>query len=118
MSGERPQADAARGVGRSYHPLLLILAAVAAGIVVDRCWPAALGQGSALGWWLLAALALVAWLGAMRLRRERLASCTLLAACAAAGGAWGHDRWNVYPEDAIGRMVREEIRPICLEAVA
>ncbi|MDX1946394.1 MAG: ComEC/Rec2 family competence protein [Pirellulaceae bacterium] len=98
---------------RVYHPLLLLLIAVAVGIAVDRWWPqpALVWLGAGLG-------ALALWLPLWLARCERLASACLLAAWLMTGAGWGHDQWNLFREDEIGRMVREEIRPIAVEALA
>lgn len=92
---------------------MLLIAALAAGIVADRWWPVA-----AVVWWGLAAAALAAWLPTWIRRRDRIASALLLGSTLAAGGAWHHHYWNHYRADEIGRMVREEIRPIVVEGLA
>ena len=108
-SGQRVRSQAVR----VYHPLLLLLSALATGIAVDRRWPVA-----AEWWWTAGIACLVAWWAMWLLRRERVASGVLLVAWGLVGAAWGHDQWNLYPQDEVGRMVREEIRPICLEGIA
>lgn len=96
-----------------YQPLVLILLALAAGMVADRNFPL-----SAYLWYGGAAGLLLLWLVTWRLRSEWLGSVLLLGSVAAAGGSWHHDRWNLYPDDEIGLSVREEIRPLVLEGVA
>lgn len=96
-----------------YQPLVLVLSALAAGIVTDRLLPL-----PAVGWWCLAAGLQLAWLIAWRYRFEVAGSGLLLSAVLAAGGAWHHDRWNLYALDEIGLSLREEIRPIAVEGVA
>ncbi len=96
-----------------YQPLVLVLAALAAGMVVDRSFP----LGAYL-WFGVASGFLFLWLVSWRLRQEQLGSMCLLAGVAAAGGSWHHDRWNLYPHDEVGFFVREEIRPLVLEGVA
>src|SRR5262245_6831423 len=97
----------------TYFPLVLLISALAAGITLDRYWPQA-----AILWWLAAAGLLIAWLPLWINERERTASCLLLASTLAVGGAWHHDYWHHYQADEIGRMVREEIRPIVVEGIA
>jgi len=94
-----------------YEPLLLIAAALAAGIFVDRHWPLAITT-----WWLLALAALAAWSLVWRWRRHAAASCLMLVAVAAIGGAWHHVRWHLVPSDHVVRAIREEGQPICLQA--
>jgi competence protein ComEC len=97
----------------TYCPLVLAVCALAAGIVVDRCWPLAAGY-----WWLLAATGLAIWAVFWRLRHDHVASWMLLAAVLATGGAWHHSSWRLYPANDISRMVQEESRPFCIEAIA
>ena len=96
-----------------YSPLVLLLAALAAGIVVDRY-----GSIAAIAWWLIGAAALALWLPVWIRGHEQLASALLLGSTLTTGGAWHHSYWNFYRSDEIGRMVREEIRPIVVEGVA
>ena len=97
----------------SYCPLILVIAALAAGITIDRYWPLA-----AVVWWLGGLIALAGWLPLWLYGRERVASTLLLGSALATGGAWHHDYRHHYLEDDIGRMVREEIRPVVVEGVA
>lgn len=94
----------------SRHPALLLLAAVSAGIVLDRyCdlpflfWGAAAAAGL-LGWLLL----FVCW-------RSDFSSHLLLAAWAALGGGWHHVWWNVYPANEIGLLAVEAGTPTAVE---
>jgi competence protein ComEC len=96
-----------------YHPCLLLLAAVAAGMVVDRYWPL-----SPLVWYVAALLGSVLWL-ALWLRKYQVTSTfSLLFAAAAAGGVWHHDQWRLVQQDEAGLCVTEEIRPLACEAIA
>ena len=97
----------------AYHPLLLIVAALAAGIACDRYWPLA-----AEVWFLAAVAAFAGWWLVWRQGRDGPASWVLLLSVLAAGGAWHHDRWNLFAEDEIGRMVEEQIHPIAIEGIA
>lgn len=92
---------------------MLVLAALATGMVVDRNVP----LGAYL-WFGASAGMLFLWLVAWRLWREQFASAFLLAGIAAAGGSWHHDRWNLYRDDEVGFYVQEEIRPLVLEGIA
>ena len=97
----------------TYYPLVLIVCALAAGIILDRVRPLA-----ATLWTLAAVAALGTWLLVWLLRRDRLASGLLLVSFLAAGGAWHHYSWRLFGEDEIGRSVDEVLRPAVLEAVA
>lgn len=97
----------------AYYPLVLLLCALAGGICVDRWHPL-----SAAGWWIVAAVALSAWFGIWILHRERTASWLLLVSVFATGGTWHHGYWRLYRADDIRRMVSEESRPACVEAIA
>jgi competence protein ComEC len=105
------QVDSA--AGRTYYPLVLLLCALSVGICVDRFDPL-----PAIGWWLAATIALALWLALWMVRREPAASWLLLFSVLAAGGAWHHGYWRLYGADEIGRMVSEESRPACVEAIA
>jgi len=106
------QVDAPSAAGW-YQPLVLVLAALTGGMVVDRNFPA-----GPYVWFSLATILLFLWAVAWRLKLEKSGSGLLLAAIAAGGSAWHHDRWNLYPDDEVGFFVREEIRPLVLEGIA
>jgi competence protein ComEC len=96
-----------------YHPLVLVLAAVCAGIVVDRdvglpfwfWWSGALIAGA--GWWVL-------W----RRNWLRSASVTLLVSVASLAGVWHHGQWYLYSVDDLSHFARPAAEPTCVEAVA
>jgi competence protein ComEC len=94
-------------------PLLVLAAALAVGIAVDRVWPL-----SAEVWWLVAAGCAAVLIAIAAVQRARPATVVLLFAIAAAGAALHHDRWSSYASDEIGRMVGRDVRPIIVEAVA
>ena len=96
-----------------YQPFLLLLAAVAAGMVVDRYWPfdPRFLFGAAIFGELL-------WLGLWLWRFHFAGTCVLLVAVAAAGGSWHHDQWRLVQQDEAGLCVTEEIRPLACEAIA
>ncbi len=107
-------ADAAttRPVAPRYQPLVLILGAVGAGIVVDRYT-----GGCLAGWWSVAAAGLMFWLLAYRHGRARTCSCALLLAVAGLAAAWHHCRWSLYLENDLGRFVDAVPQPVCAEVV-
>jgi competence protein ComEC len=86
---------------------------MAAGVVCDRFWPLA-----AEVWFLASVAALAAWWIVWRQGRDSVASCVLLVSVLAAGGAWHHDRWYLFADDEVGRMVEEQIHPIAIEGRA
>lgn len=96
-----------------YQPLVVVLAAAAVGVGVDR-W---LGVPLAL-WWAAAAAAWLGWLGAWRCGRDRTAALGLLLAVAAVAGAWHHCRWSLFALDDLGAFARCVPQPSCIEAVA
>jgi competence protein ComEC len=98
---------------RRFLPLVIILAALALGVLADRAmpvcvpaWLAAAG-GGLLGWFIL-------WV----LECDRTAAVVLLLSVACAGGARHHEHWNVYRADELGLAARDTPRPVCLQAVA
>src|SRR5262245_57026327 len=105
--------DRSRPAAATYHPLALLVCALAVGITLDR-WLAI----AALAWWLIAAGALGLWVSAWLTRRDTAASWLVVVAFFATGGAWHHRYWRLYSADEIGRMVLEESRPTCVEAIA
>ena len=105
-----------------YQPLVIVLAAAAAGILLDRCWPLPLGS-----WWAIAIGGLVVWvvLGVSlastvntKLPRLLLRNAALLLAVAATAAAWHHCRWYLMARDDLGCFARRKARPVCVEAVA
>jgi len=100
-------------VAPNYHPLVLVVLALAVGIVVDRYSPL-----SGEVWLLLSLAGLLGWFAVWIIDRHRPASILLLMSALAAGGAWHHGYWRLYREGEIGRMVREGSGPVCMEAIA
>jgi competence protein ComEC len=96
-----------------YCPVVLLLGALSCGIVLDRSLPLPV-----IVWWLLATALLGAWFFAQRLQRQGWASCLVLLATAAVGGAWHQAWWHVYPANEISRAISEQSRPCCVEAIA
>ncbi len=101
-----------------YHPLVIVLAAAAAGIFADDFRPLPLGT-----WWMLAVGGLAAWV-ALRLAwqsrsnlpRLLLSNLALLLAAAATAGVWHHCRWNLANCDDLGCYARRKGQPVCVEA--
>src|SRR5690349_15627590 len=85
-----------------YQPLVIVLAAVAAGILCDAKSPLA-----APAWWTIAAAGWSAWLLLWRRRHDRSAGVVLCFALAALGAAWHHDRWYLFADDELGLFARE-----------
>ena len=96
-----------------YHPLVIVLAAVAAGIVADRYRPLPLAA-----WWTMATMAGGAWVLLWRRGRRMLAAFTLLAAVAATAGAWHHCRWYLMAADDLGLAARTKAEPVAVKVVA
>ena len=86
--------EAPREPAAGYQPLVIALAVVCAGIVLDRFHPLAF-----CAWWSAAAVGWIAWLLLWRRRRDRAATAALLVCLAATGGAWHHARWNLFGVD-------------------
>ncbi|HUE73864.1 MAG TPA: ComEC/Rec2 family competence protein [Pirellulaceae bacterium] len=107
------QADTLTSHVPRYQPLVLVLAAAAGGSVADRCAPV-----PAAVWWLAAVGLIGVWLAMFLRRREQAASWLLLAAFAAAGGAWHHTHFRLYGVHEIGLGTAEQFRPLCLEGIA
>ncbi len=96
-----------------YQPLIVVLAAVCAGIVADRY-----AAPSMPAWLAMALPAGFAWLLLWRRHCDRAAAGMLLLILATAGGAWHQLRWHYFAADEICRFARESSSPTCVEAVA
>ena len=109
----RCQARSKTPAVAGYHPLVIALAAVAAGMVVDRYRPLPVAA-----WWTIAVAGLGGWFMLWRKRRNRAASVVLLLAGLALAASWHHCRWNLFGGDDLGLFARTQQQPVCIEAVA
>lgn len=96
-----------------YQPLVWVVAAFAAGLLVDR-WAAL----PATAWWIAALAAWFVWWIHYRAERNRLAAVAVLISVASAGAAWHHARWSLFGRDDLGHFAAEYDRPVCVEVIA
>ncbi len=110
-----------------YQPLVIVLLAVVAGIVLDRYGgPTFFSQADRAipggvwfaVWWYLALCLLCAWWFVWRQRRDAIAAWLLVAAAALTGAAWHDARWQLFPQWEIARYAGYDAGPTCLAAVA
>jgi len=113
MAAVDAKSEAKRVPTPGYHPLVIALAAVAAGMVVDRFRPLPVAV-----WWTIAATCLGGWFMLWHKRRNMTASVVLLAAGLAAAASWHHCRWNLFGGDDLGLFADTQKQPVCIEAVA
>lgn len=106
------QARSSQPRPRQRHPLLLVLVAIAAGMVADRYLGVTIEA-----WFLVAAAALTVWCVLHCTRRDRPAQAFVLVAAGAVAGAWHHDRWHLFAVDDIGRYADVDAEPASVEAV-
>jgi competence protein ComEC len=96
-----------------YQPLVIVLAAVCLGIVVDRMWPLPLSA-----WWAVATGAMLSWYVARRLARPAIAAVLLCMAISATAASWHHCRWYLFAEDEFSNFSTSQAQPVCIEAIA
>lgn len=116
LSTARPcpkQRSVDEGKYAQYQPLVIVLVAVAAGIVVDRFWPWGLAS-----WWTILLGSLGLWLGLIWRQRIVPANFVLLLAVASVAGAWHHCQWYLFPDDDLGCYARQKAVPVCVEVIA
>jgi competence protein ComEC len=113
MSEAASQGVKAGALGPRYQPLVIVAAAVCAGIVADRCIAL-----SAAVWWTASIAAWALWLVLWRRRWDRRAAVILLVAVMACAGAWHHLRWHVFEQDDLGFFAQPAAQPVCIQAVA
>ena len=95
------------------QPLVVLLAAVCSGILVDRCL-----DGSLAVWTSLAVLCLAIWTWMWRRGWNNRAAAVLLLAAASVGGAMHHRHWNLFAADDLGRAAVRRPQGICIQATA
>ena len=94
-----------------YQPLVTVLVAACAGIVVDRYLGLAL-----VGWAVACAMGLAAWFALWRRDRVRLAVWPLLLAVAAVAGGWHHCGWSLFDADEVSLLAATDGGPAAIEA--
>jgi competence protein ComEC len=97
----------------AHAPLIAVLAAVMAGIVLDRVVPL-----SIVAWWVAAVLAWLAWYASWRAGWTRASTLAILLSLLGAAAAWHHFRWSLYDRDEIGLSSPAESGPAAVEVVA
>jgi competence protein ComEC len=105
----------------SYEPLVVVAAALAGGIVLDRAageWTADRPLATPAVWWLAAVGAWIVWLVCYQLDRHALGCGALLASIALGGAAWHHWQWNLFQNDELARFASDEQQPAAIEAIA
>lgn len=97
----------------TYQPLVGVLVAFCAGIILDRYLALAYGW-----WWGLAATTLLVWGLLWRRGRLALSSAMLYCALALTGGAWHHLYWRQFDEDDLSLAAGGAPEPVGLQAIA
>ncbi|MGQ9576201.1 MAG: ComEC/Rec2 family competence protein [Thermoguttaceae bacterium] len=96
-----------------YQPLVLVTAAVCAGIAADRQFDLPVGV-----WWGATVIAWAGWLILWRGRFDRTAGIVLLASASACAAAWHHCRWSLYRRDDLAFFGQPLRQPVCVQAIA
>jgi competence protein ComEC len=109
-----PAEDGAQTRAR-YQPLVLVLLAVAAGMVLDRFGLPQIVGGA---WWCLCAGCLAVWWLAWQQQRNAAAAWLLLVSTSLAGAAWHHWSWHEYDQWEISRYAALNPAPACITAIA
>lgn len=101
------------GTRTAYQPLVVVLAAACAGVVLDRwlAWPV-------WCWWPAALAAWIAWWAIWQSGWLRLAAVPLVVSVAATGAAWHHCRWSLFENDNVGLVAPEVPGPAAIEVRA
>jgi competence protein ComEC len=111
MSSPGDRQSAEPRLAPRYQPLVIILTAVASGILVDRYVPLAVGV-----WAILGMMAFATWWFLRWMHCNRWAGAAVLCASAALAGAWHHCQWSLFPEDDLGNYASPQRQPVYLEA--
>lgn len=101
-----------RGPPILYQPLVLVLIAVASGVVIDRY-----GLIQPIAWPPLGICSLVIWWYLSRRNRWHISSSLLLVTALAWGGGWHHLHWRRYAANDIGRYAHSDPQPACIEVL-
>lgn len=107
VGGGAPGPVADRSVAGREYPLLWVLAAAAAGIIVDRTLAV-----PPFCWGLLFATLLLPTCWFYLRQCHRTSAFLLLAAVTSVAGLWHHDRWYLYAEDEIARLATDMPAPV------
>ena len=100
-------------VGLHYQPLVVVLAALCVGILLDRV------VSCSMFVWLIAGVGcLVGWLALTFLRRDLGGAVLILGAIVALGGARHHGHWSSFSANEVAAFAGEEPGPVCVEAIA
>ena len=113
MAAADAQSETKREPALGYHPLVIALVAVSAGMVLDRYRPLPVAV-----WWTIAGTALGGWFLFWSKRCSAVASLVLLLAGLALAASWHHCCWNLFGSDDLGLFARPRQEPVCIEAVA
>lgn len=112
MSVGAADNDRSTAGGPRARPLVLLLAAFCAGILVGRWWPL-----HVVLWWTAAWSSSVLWLAVRRFRRDAVAAAFVVLAVAGVGGAWLRVCWNHFDRHELSLSATEDARPAVVEAI-
>ncbi len=100
-------------VHAEYQPLVAVLAAACAGILLDRwlAWSPGLWTAIAIATWAV-------WFVCWRRALLRGSALVLLASVAATAGAWHHCRWSLFADDNLAYCAPHVPGPVALEVRA
>jgi len=124
LDRQRRLPDTAVSRWPTYQPMVLVVAAFAGGVYLDRVlsigWPVSLSLAcvSLIGWLLL--YRVVGRIDSTETGRARVTavgSTLLLIGLVCAGAFWHHGRWNWFGETELGRFATGAAQPCCVEAV-
>ena len=99
------------------RPLVLVVAAIALGIVADRHLGEYLGSHGLLAWWALGTLGIVVGYRLLQRGPSTQSALAVLLSFAALAGAWHHLRWNYLEQDHLARYASHDVQPTCVRGV-